>query len=82
MVSTALLGKLLNFSGTITEESMKEWNVKDRYNEIIEAVRHVSIDKVVKVFRLDNGTTRSEYFVLSVSEASSIVGYKVKAVES
>ncbi len=66
----------------MSELSVKEFDPRGDYKEVIDAVKKAGSGSV-KVFRIDHGRTRAEYYVVSVDKKGErIVGLKVKAVES
>jgi hypothetical protein len=67
----------------VEEISVKDWNVKNHYAEVVEAVKKAGSDKAdVQVFRVTHGSTRCEYYVVTLNDEGVVVGVKVKAVES
>ncbi|KEQ69770.1 hypothetical protein M436DRAFT_55197 [Aureobasidium namibiae CBS 147.97] len=74
---------LINHSGEVEEISVKDWNVKNHYAEVVEAVKEAGSDKAdVQVFRVAHGSTRCEYYIVTLNDEGVIVGVKAKAVES
>lgn len=59
---------------------MSEWNVKNAYGEVVDAVKKAG-DGKIQVFRAAHGSTRCEYYVVAVVKGK-VVGVKAKAVES
>ena len=61
--------------------SPKEFDPKDQYKEVLEAVKKATGE--VKVFRVEGKGTRVEYWVLGVDKTKGrAVGFRAKAVES
>lgn len=62
---------------------IKQFNPKGKYDEVVAAVQKSSDGThVVKVFRVDHGGTRCEYYVVTIGGDGNVVGVKAKAVES
>ncbi|GAB7352799.1 hypothetical protein MBLNU459_g3418t1 [Dothideomycetes sp. NU459] len=76
----ASFGKLIDHSGEIEEVSLKDWNIKNQYDEVVNAVKSAGSGDV-KVFRVAHGATRAEYYVVTLNDGV-ILGVKAKAVES
>jgi hypothetical protein len=67
----------------VEEISVKDWNVKNHYAEVVEAVKKAGSDKAdVQVFRVAHGSTRCEYYIVTLNDEGVVVGVKAKAVES
>ncbi|KAI4717704.1 hypothetical protein E4T48_06100 [Aureobasidium sp. EXF-10727] len=82
-ISQDKFGDLINHSGEVEEISVKDWNVKNHYAEVVEAVKKAGSDKAdVQVFRVAHGSTRCEYYVVAINDEGVVVGVKAKAVES
>ncbi|KAG9682590.1 hypothetical protein KCU95_g14190, partial [Aureobasidium melanogenum] len=74
---------LINHSGEVEEITVKDWNVKNHYAEVVEAVKKAGSDKAdVQVFRVAHGSTRCEYYIVTLNDEGVVVGVKAKAVES
>ncbi|KAJ9619228.1 hypothetical protein H2203_008557 [Taxawa tesnikishii (nom. ined.)] len=73
-------GELVGHSGEVEKLKLEEWNVKNRYEDVVEAVRK-SGDGEVEVFRVNHGKTRCEYYVVALAKGK-IVGVKARAVET
>ena len=62
--------------------SVQDFDPHGQYKEVLQAVEEAG-DGKVRVFRVDHGSTRAEYYVISLEEKDKkIVGFKAKAVES
>ena len=62
--------------------SEKEFDPQGQYKKVIDAVKKAGSGKV-SVFKVEHGSTRSEYYVVSVdSKEGKVVGLKALAVES
>jgi hypothetical protein len=62
--------------------SVNDFDPKGDYKDVVDTVKKAG-SKSVKVFRIDHGSTRAEYYVVSLDKkAGRIVGLKAKAVES
>ncbi|KAI4739928.1 hypothetical protein E4T50_09615 [Aureobasidium sp. EXF-12298] len=82
-ISQDKFADLINHSGEVEEISVKDWNVKNHYAEVVEAVKKAGSDKAdVQVFRVAHGSTRCEYYIVSLNDEGVVVGVKAKAVES
>ena len=69
-------------SGSVSEISTKEFDPRGDYKQILKKVDHVTTGGV-KIFRVEGGGTRVEYFVVGISkEGTALVGLKAKAIES
>ncbi|CAD0092508.1 unnamed protein product [Aureobasidium mustum] len=78
-----IFADLINHSGEVEEISVKDWNVKNHYAEVVEAVKKAGGDKAdVQVFRVAHGSTRCEYYIVTLNDEGIVVGVKAKAVES
>ena len=88
-----VLGAKGENAGSIEELSVKEWDPKGQYNEVVERVSSAGSEQRgkrgagkadseegVKVFRVESGT-RVEYYVVTVGERC-LLGVVAKAVES
>lgn len=62
--------------------SQKDFDPKGQYAKVIDAVKQAG-SQDVGVFRVQHGSTRAEYYVVSLdTKAKKIVGLKAVAVES
>ena len=81
-------GDLIKHSGKVEAVNASEWNVKGRYEKVLEAVEEAAGvgREDVKAFRVEHGSTRCEYYVVAVGKGKEakgkVVGVKAKAVES
>jgi len=75
------LGTLLSHSGTVTELSLSEWDPKNQYKNIVDAVKKATTDGNVKVFKVELEGTRAEYYIVGLVEGK-VVGLKALSVES
>jgi len=82
-ISIDKFASLINHSGDVEKVSLSEWNVKNHYAPVVEAVKKAGGSKAdVQVFRVAHGSTRCEYYVVTLTEAGVVVGVKARAVES
>lgn len=80
---TGAFKKLVGHEGEVEEIAVKEWNVKDVYAEVVSAVESAGGEKgQVKVFRVEHGGTRCEYYVVVVDGEGNVVGFRARAIES
>ena len=73
--------------GKVEEMSVKEWDARGEYGEVVEAVRQAGEEGgEVKVFQVKGKGARMEYYVMSVvggkEGGRKLVGVKTEAVES
>lgn len=74
---------LIDHSGDVEEISLKDWNVKNHYANVVDAVKKAGNGKSdVQVFRVAHGSTRCEYYIVTLSDEGVVVGVKARAVES
>ena len=74
--------ELLGHQSKISTISPKRFDPQGQYKEVLEAVEK-SGDGKTRVYRVNQGTTRAEYYVVGFDEKGGrIVGLKAKAVES
>lgn len=60
----------------------KDFDPRGQYKSVVEAVRQAGHGQV-RVFRVEHGRTRAEYYVVSVDEQEGrLVGLKALSVES
>ena len=79
----ASFGKLIQHDGEVEANDVKQFDPKGKYKEVIAAVSKSSDgNHVVKVFRVDLGGTRCEYWLITIDGEGNVVGVKAKAVES
>ncbi|KAF2470577.1 uncharacterized protein BDR25DRAFT_325409 [Lindgomyces ingoldianus] len=81
-VSADDLKKLIGHDADVASVGVKEFDPKDQYKNVMEAVKAAGSGDV-SVFRVEHGGTRAEYYVVSVDEPEGrLVGLKALAVES
>ncbi|OCL02441.1 hypothetical protein AOQ84DRAFT_304719 [Glonium stellatum] len=74
--------KLLSHDSEISSMSEKEFDRRDQYKKVVDAVKKVG-SKDVSIFRLEHSSTRAEYYIVSLDKKGGrIVGLKALAVES
>ena len=66
--------------GEVREMGVGEFDPRGEYKDLVDKVREVG-GAEVRVFRVEMGRARCEYWVVAVHEGR-LVGVKVKAVES
>lgn len=71
--------KCLNGKGSAEELKENEFDPRGQYKQVIEAVK--SAGKGVKIFRVEIGGTRVEYYVLTLGDGK-LLGVVARAVES
>lgn len=59
-----------------------DWDAGGRYKDVIDAVRRAGEGNDVRVYRVAKGGVRAEYWVLTTTADSRLVGLKALAVES
>ncbi|KAF2497614.1 hypothetical protein BU16DRAFT_525257 [Lophium mytilinum] len=75
------LGKLLSHD-EVESVGEKEFDPKGQYKSVLDAVKKAGSGEV-GVFRVEHGSTRAEYYVVSVdAKEGRLVGLKALAVES
>ncbi|KAF2808742.1 uncharacterized protein BDZ99DRAFT_477275 [Mytilinidion resinicola] len=75
------LGKLLSHD-EVSSVSEKEFDPEGQYKSVLDAVKKAGSGEV-GVFRVEHGSTRAEYYVVSVdTKEGRLVGLKALAVES
>lgn len=63
--------------------SVREWDPKGHYKDVVDQVRQEAGENPVLVFRIEAGAARVEYWVVGVAaDGKKVVGVRVKAVES
>jgi len=76
------LAKLLSHHDEVSEVGVKEFDPKGQYKSVLDAVKKAG-SKDVGIFRVEHGSTRAEYYVVSVDKKEGrLVGLKALAVES
>jgi len=79
--SAGELAKLLSHD-EVSEVGVKEFDPKGQYKSVLDAVKKAG-RKDVGIFRVEHGSTRAEYYVVSVDKKEGrLVGLKALAVES
>lgn len=63
------------------ELSLKDFDPRGEYKDVIDEVKDVAEDGEVKAYRVARGKTRAEYFVVGLN-SGMIVGVRADAVES
>lgn len=62
--------------------SIQEFDPSGEYKDVLQAVEKAGNGKA-RIYRLDQGRTRAEYYVVGFDEKGKrVVGLKAKAVES
>ena len=75
-------GKLIGHKRKVSTVDTKEFDPRGQYKRIVEAVEKVGAGKV-RVFKVELGGTRVEYFIVGYDEKGKrVVGMKALAVES
>ncbi|PNS16731.1 hypothetical protein CAC42_4695 [Sphaceloma murrayae] len=70
-------------SDAVVPSDIKHFNPKGQYDDVVDAVSKCSDGThVVKVFQVQHGGTRSEYYVVTIDKEGNVVGVRAKAVES
>ncbi|KAI9741227.1 MAG: hypothetical protein M1834_002943 [Cirrosporium novae-zelandiae] len=73
---------LIDHKSDVSVLSAKDFDPRGEYDDVLDAVKKAGSGDA-SVFRIRHGSTRAEYYVVSLDEKSSrIVGLKAKAVES
>ena len=74
--------KLLSHDSDVSSRDEKEFDPQGQYKKIVDAVKKAG-SKDVSIFRVEHGSTRAEYYVVSLDKKGGrIVGLKALAVES
>lgn len=74
--------ELIGHSSDVSTLSLKEFDPRGEYEDILEAVDRAAGGNSM-VYRVDQGKTRAEYYVIGFDEKGKrVVGLKAKAVES
>ncbi|KAF2154173.1 hypothetical protein K461DRAFT_267226 [Myriangium duriaei CBS 260.36] len=82
-LSKSNFGKLIGHDGEVVPSDIKHFNPKGKYDDVVDAVSKCSDgNHVVKVFRVEHGGPRVEYYLVTIDKDGNVVGVKVKAVES
>jgi hypothetical protein len=69
-------------SEKVEEMQSKQFDPRGQYGDVMGAVEEVVGKKGLKVFRVELGGARCEYWVVGMLEGKRVVGAKVGAVES
>jgi len=73
---------LIGHSSNVSTLSAQEFDPKGQYKNVLQAVEKAG-DGTARIFRVDHGRTRAEYFVISLdTKGKKVIGLKAKAVES
>lgn len=76
------LKKLIGHDAEVEEVSEKDFDPQGQYANVVEAVKKAGNGRA-SFFRVEHGSTRAEYYVVSVSVGEGkLVGLKALAVES
>ncbi|KAK5045619.1 hypothetical protein LTR84_008988 [Exophiala bonariae] len=65
----------------VEELSVQDFDPREQYADIIERVKKAGDKNAVRIFRVELGRTRVEYYIVTVGERK-LVGVLTKAVES
>ncbi len=75
-------GKLVGHKGEVTTLQVKTFDPSGQYKEVLEVVEKVG-DGKVRIFKVEHGRTRVEYYVVGLDEkGKKVVGMKALAVET
>ncbi len=73
---------LIGHSSNVSTLSAHDFDPKGQYTDILKAVEEAG-DGKARIFRVDHGRTRAEYYVVSLdTKGKKVMGLKAKAVES
>ena len=73
---------MIDHKADVSTMTPDEFDPRGNYKEVLDAVRQAGGGEM-RIFRVDHGKTRAEYYIVSVdAKGSKIVGLKAKAVES
>ena len=75
------LAKLVGHEGQVEAMTAKEWDPKGQYQGVLDAVEKEVGGGKVKVFRVETGSSRAEYWVVGVHDGK-VMGVRGSAVES
>lgn len=74
--------ELLSHDLDVSSMGEKEFDPRGQYKKIVDAVKKAG-SKDVSIFRVEHGSTRAEYYVVSLDKKGGrIVGLKALAIES
>ena len=88
LTTTESFKSLLGHDREVSSLSLKEFDPKGQYRDVLKAVEDAvgggGSGKGVKVFRVEHGGTRAEFYVVGVDDEGEgrVVGLKALAVES
>lgn len=68
-------------SANISIMDIGEWDMQGQYKDVVDAVREAVKGGDVRVYRVEKGGTRVEYWVVG-TEGGLLVGVKAEGVES
>ena len=71
----------MGHSGKVEALSTKDFDPKGQYKKVLDAVKEEVSGSDVKVFRVETGKAKAEYFIVGVHEGK-VLGVKAGAVES
>ena len=71
----------MGHEGTVEELSTKDFDPKGQYKGVMDAVKEEAGGAEVKVFRVETGKARAEYWVVGLHEGK-VMGVRASAVES
>lgn len=60
---------------------VSQWDTQGQYKEVVDAVREACQGSDVRVYRVEHGGTRMEYWVVGISDGR-LTGVKALSVES
>lgn len=73
---------LIGHSSNVSTLSAQEFDPKGQYKDVLQAVEEAG-DGKARIFRVDHGRARAEYYVISLeTKGKKVLGLKAKAVES
>lgn len=80
--SAGEFAELLSHDSDVSSIGEKEFDPQGQYKKIVDAVKKAG-SKDVSIFRVEHGSTRAEYYVVSLDKKGGrVVGLKALAVES
>ena len=75
-------GKLIGHTGEVSTLQVKTFDPRGQYKQVVEVVEQVG-DRKVRIFKVEHGRTRVEYYVVGLDEKGKrVVGLKAMAVET
>lgn len=73
---------LIGHSSDVSTLGAQEFDAQGQYKDVLQAVEKAG-DGKARIFRVDHGRTRAEYYVVGLdTKGKKVVGLKAKAVES